>query len=72
MLKIQLTSGLVGKKTTQRKIVEALGLGKYGSTVVHADSPTIRGMVTKISHLVSVTAADAGAETAGAKKKAKK
>lgn len=54
MLKVTLTAGLVGKMETQRRVVRALGLGKFGSTVVHADSPTIRGMVRKVSHLVSV------------------
>jgi large subunit ribosomal protein L30 len=54
MLKITLTSGLVGKKDTQRKVVSALGLGKYGSTVVHADTPTIQGMLRKVHHLVTV------------------
>lgn len=55
MLKITLTSGLVAKKQTQIKVVKALGLRKYGSSVVHADSPTIRGMVNKVHHLVTVT-----------------
>ncbi len=54
MLKIRLTKGLVGKTQTQRKVVSALGLGKFGSTVEHADSPTIRGMIRKVSHLVTV------------------
>jgi len=54
MLEIRLTKGLVGKKTTQRKVVAALGLGKWGSSVVLSDSPTVRGMVNKISHLVTV------------------
>jgi large subunit ribosomal protein L30 len=54
MLKITLTQGLVGKKGTQRRVVSALGLRKYGSSVVRADSPTIRGMVNKVSHLVTV------------------
>lgn len=58
MLKITLTSGLVGKKDTQKKVVSALGLKKYGSSVVHADSPTIRGMITKVSHLVTVVPAE--------------
>lgn len=60
MLKITLTRGMVGKKETQKKVVQALGLGKYGSSVVHADSPTIRGMVTKVSHLVSVETVEGG------------
>ena len=75
MLKITLTRGMVGKKETQKKVVQALGLGKYGSTVVHADSPTIRGMVTKISHLVSVETVEGGehkAKAAKAKKPAAK
>ena len=54
MLKITLTAGLAGKMDTQRKVVRALGLGKFSSSVVHADSPTIRGMVRKVSHLVTV------------------
>lgn len=53
-IKITLTKGLVHKMESHRKVVRALGLGKYGSTVVHLDSPTIRGMVRKISHLVTV------------------
>ena len=54
MLKITLVSGLANKMESHRKVVRALGLGKHGSTVVHADSPTIRGMVRKVSHLLSV------------------
>lgn len=54
MLKITLTKGLIGKTEKQRKVVAALGLGKYGSSVTRADSPTIRGMVNKVSHLVTV------------------
>lgn len=61
MLKITLTRGLVGKKETQKKVITALGLGKYGSSVVHADSPTIRGMINKVHHLVTVTEVKDGA-----------
>lgn len=70
MLKITLTSGLVGKTKEQRRVVKALGLGKYGSSVVHHDSPTIRGMCNKISHLLTVTEGEAKKETK-AKAKAK-
>jgi len=72
MLKITLTRGMVGKKETQKKVVQALGLGKYGSSVVHADSPTIRGMVTKVSHLVKVETVEGGEHQAKAKKPAAK
>lgn len=62
MLKITLTSGLVAKQETQRKVVRALGLRKYGSSVVRPDTPTIRGMINKVSHLVTVTPAEAPKE----------
>ncbi len=54
MLRITLTKGLVGKRDDQKKVVRALGLGKFNSSVVHADSPTIRGMCNKVHHLVTV------------------
>lgn len=53
-IKIRLTAGLVGKMETHRKVVRALGLKRFNSTVEHIDSPTIRGMVNKIRHLVTV------------------
>ena len=65
-IRITLTSGLVGKRQDQIKVVRALGLRKFGSSVVHHDSPTIRGMVNKVHHLVSVAAE---AEEKSAKKK---
>lgn len=58
MLKITLTSGLIGKRETQIRVIRALGLRKFGSSVTRAESPTIRGMINKVSHLVTVTAAD--------------
>lgn len=63
LIKITLNKGLVGKLTTHRKVVSALGLKKFGSSVVHTDSPTIRGMVRKIIHLVSVEPAESGAKS---------
>jgi large subunit ribosomal protein L30 len=54
MLRITLTKGLVGKRDDQKKVVRALGLRKFNSSVLHADSPTIRGMVNKVHHLVTV------------------
>ena len=58
MLKITLKAGLIGKKQTQRAVVRALGLGKYGSSVMLPDTPTIRGMVNKIEHLLCVAPAN--------------
>jgi large subunit ribosomal protein L30 len=53
-LQIKLVRSLISRPQKQRRIVEALGLGKMGSTVVQEDTPVIRGMIAKVVHLVSV------------------
>ncbi|MBX9673855.1 MAG: 50S ribosomal protein L30 [Candidatus Obscuribacterales bacterium] len=69
MVRITLTSGLVGKKESQKKVVRALGLKKFGTSVVHQDSPTIRGMINKVHHLVTVTQEQEQAEKSAKAKK---
>ena len=44
----------IGYKRDQRRTIEALGLRKLNQTVVHDDTPSIRGMVFKVRHLVEV------------------
>jgi large subunit ribosomal protein L30 len=41
---------------TQRQVgtLRALGLRRLGDTVEHDDTPVIRGMIDKVSHLVRV------------------
>ena len=37
-----------------RVTVKSLGLNKLNQTVVHDDSPAIRGMINKVSYLLQV------------------
>ena len=53
-ISITLKSSVIGANKSQVATVKALGLGKINSTVVHEDTPQIRGMIAKINHLVSV------------------
>ena len=53
-LKITWTKSYIGKPQTQRRVIHALGLRRLNHTVVHGDTPTIRGMVNKVQHLLSV------------------
>jgi len=53
-LKITWTRSVIGRPENQRRIIKSLGLRRLHHTVVHQDSPTIRGMVNKVSHLVKV------------------
>lgn len=54
MLRIRLKKSVIGYNKKQRATVKALGLGRIGSSAVHADSDTIRGMVRKVEHLLAV------------------
>ena len=53
-VKVVLVKSLIGRPETQRRTVRALGLGKLNSEVVHEDTPSIRGMVRKVQHLLRV------------------
>lgn len=47
-LKITLKKSIIGRNQRQRKTIEALGLKKIGQTVVHDDTPQIRGMIDRL------------------------
>ncbi len=53
-LKITYKKSSIGFPKDQKATVKALGLGKLNSTVELPDNPAVRGMVTKISHLLAV------------------
>ncbi len=53
-LEITLTRSLIGRPKDQRATVNTLGLRKMHHSVVQADNAAIRGMINKVSHLVTV------------------
>jgi len=53
-LKITLVKSPIGYNKRQKGTVAALGLKKVTQTVEHDDNPVIRGMINKVSHLVSI------------------
>ena len=53
-LKITQVRSLIGRPQKHRRIIEALGLRKNQTAVYHNDTPSIRGMVFKVRHLVNV------------------
>jgi large subunit ribosomal protein L30 len=53
-LKITLVRSPIGKQKSQKETVKALGISKLNQTVEQEDSPAIRGMINKVSHLVEV------------------
>jgi large subunit ribosomal protein L30 len=53
-LRITWVKSSIGYSRRQKGTVRALGLRRLGDVVEQADTPVIRGMVDKVSHLVSV------------------
>ncbi len=54
MLKITLVKSAIGYSETHKATVRALGLRKLNQSVVQEDNPTIRGMLSKVNHLVLI------------------
>jgi large subunit ribosomal protein L30 len=53
-LKITYVKSAIGYAEDQRSTVKSLGLRKLHQSVVHEDTPVIRGMIFKVKHLVKV------------------
>ena len=53
-LKITLVKSYIGRPQKQRQILRGMGLEKLNRTVLLKDTPEIRGMINKVSHLVSM------------------
>ena len=53
-IKIMLVKSGIGRKTDQKKTLIGLGLNRIGKIRELEDTPSIRGMVKKVSHLVKV------------------
>lgn len=53
-VQVTLVKSPIGYSKRQKATVRALGLRRMQQTVEHVDSPTLRGMLAKVSHLVEV------------------
>ncbi|HEY2969683.1 MAG TPA: 50S ribosomal protein L30 [Casimicrobiaceae bacterium] len=59
-LRITLIKGLRGKKDDHRATVRGLGLKWRSHTVELDDTPEVRGMISKVGYMLSVSAGDRG------------
>ncbi len=53
-LKITLVRSPIGNTERHKATIRALGLHKVGQSVEQPDTPTIRGMISKVNHLVQI------------------
>jgi large subunit ribosomal protein L30 len=64
-LRITLVRSRIGLKPTHVRTLDALGLRRVRASVVHEDTPAIRGMLALVPYAVRVE--PAGAEPAGSR-----
>ncbi len=57
-LRITWVRSSVGRRFDQKRTIRALGLRRLGQTVEHGDSASVRGMISKVHHLVTVEEAE--------------
>ena len=53
-IKITQVRSAIDRPFKQKRTIEALGLKRLHHTVEHDDTPQIRGMISKVNHLVQV------------------
>jgi len=53
-VRVTQTGSPIGRRADQRQTLVGLGLNKIGRTKVLEDTPSVRGMINKVAHLVRV------------------
>jgi large subunit ribosomal protein L30 len=53
-LRVTWVKSSIGYSRRQKGTIRALGLRRLGDVVEHNDTPEVRGMLNKVSHLVQV------------------
>ena len=53
-LRVTLVKSMIGQSYKQKRTLQALGLRRMHQSVEQKDTPAVRGMVAKVSHLVMV------------------
>ena len=53
-IKIKHVRSRIGRPIDQKRTLDALGLTKMNKVVEHEDTPSLRGMIRKVYHLVEV------------------
>ena len=53
-LKVTLIRSLIGLSPKQEATIRALGFRRIRQTLIHEDTPTIRGMIFRVIHCVQV------------------
>jgi len=53
-IKVKLVKSMIGRPEKHRRVLKGMGLKKMNKTVELPDTPSTRGMINAVSHLVKV------------------
>ncbi len=53
-IKIKLVRSIISENPRAKRTVKALGFRKINQVIEHNDTPQIRGMINRVSHLVKI------------------
>ena len=53
-LRITYVRSAIGYSVRHKATIRTLGLRKLHQSVIHEDTPTLRGMLAKVNHLVQI------------------
>lgn len=53
-IKVTLVKSIIGRLPKHINIIKQLGLGKLNSSVIHDDTPSIRGLTNLVYYMVKV------------------
>lgn len=54
MVKVKQVASLIGRPEKHRRVVKGLGLRRVSHVKTLVDTPSVRGMINKVQHLVQV------------------
>ena len=57
-IRITQVRSALGRQKIQQRMLDALGIKRHQQSVVHDDTPAIRGIIAKLDHLLKVTEVD--------------
>ncbi len=57
-LRVTWVKSAIGYSIDQKRTIKSLGLRRLNQSVVHEDCSSLRGMLTKVRHLLKVEASD--------------
>ena len=53
-IKVTQTKSIIGRRADHRRTIRALGLRRINHSVIHNDTPQIRGMIHQVRYMVAV------------------